>query len=57
MWAHTKPKGVTCPFCRTLWHTETQALSGEQTETMVDVQMAQRVDGYYNVRDQLDYEE
>ena len=45
------------PFCRTLWHTETQALSGEQTETMVDVQMAQRVDGYYNVRDQLDYEE
>jgi hypothetical protein len=57
LWAHTKPGHVTCPFCRTPWHTNTQALPGEQTETMVDVQMAQRVNGYYNVRDQLDYEE
>jgi hypothetical protein len=57
LWAHSKKENVTCPFCRTLWHTNTQALPGEQTETMVDVQMAQCVNGYYNVRDQLDYEE
>jgi len=58
LWEMTKPKGqVSCPFCRTLWHTNMPALPGEQTETLVDVQMAQRVNGYYNVRDQLTYDD
>lgn len=61
LWAHTKPEGhVTCPFCRSLWHSNSEslrALPGEHSETMVEVQMARRVGGYYNVREQLDYDD
>jgi len=58
LWTMTKAEGnVTCPFCRTLWHTNESALPGEQTETLVDVQMAQRINGYHNVGDQLDYDD
>jgi predicted nucleic acid-binding Zn finger protein len=57
LWAKTKAKdNVTCPYCRTLWQDDKPAKSGEQSETLMDVKMTQRTGGYFNVRDQLDYD-
>ena len=56
LWAKTRKNNVTCPYCRTLWQDDKPAKSGEQSETLVDVKMTQRTGGYFNVRDQLDYD-
>lgn len=57
LWAKTKPKDqVTCPYCRSKWEDDKPAKLGGQTETMVDVRMTERTGGYFNVRDQLDYD-
>lgn len=57
LWAKTKPKDqVTCPYCRSKWEDDKPPKFGGQTETMVDVRMTERIGGYFNVRDQLDYD-
>jgi hypothetical protein len=57
LWAKTKLNdNATCPYCRTLWQDDKPAKIGEQSETLMDVKMTQRTGGYFNVRDQLDYD-
>jgi uncharacterized Zn-finger protein len=55
-WAKANPDNVTCPYCRTLWQDAKPAKSGEQRETLMDVKMTQRTNGYFNVRDKLAYD-
>jgi len=56
LWAQTRKPNPTCPYCRTLWQDDKPAKSGEQSETLMDGKMTQRTGGYFNVRDQLDYD-
>jgi uncharacterized Zn-finger protein len=56
LWAQTRKGNVTCPYCRALWQDDKPAKSGQQSETLMDVKMTQRTNGYFNVRDQLDYD-
>lgn len=49
LWAQTKPKDqVTCPYCRSRWRDDKPAKAGEQSATLMDVEMPmQRTGGVF----------